>query len=151
MKDQKPITATPVKELTIRAIVLGVILSVAMTAANTYLGLYAGMTVSASIPAAVISMAIMRGMLRTGSVLENNIVQTMASAGESLAAGIIFTVPALVIIGVWQDFRFWPTTLIAFTGGLLGIIFMIPLRRVLIGQKELLKILNIFMKGNTHH
>jgi len=138
MKDQKPTTSTPVKELTIRAIVLGVILAAAMTAANTYLGLYAGMTVSASIPAAVISMAIMRGMLRTGSVLENNIVQTMASAGESLAAGIIFTVPALVIIGVWQDFRFWPTTLIAFTGGLLGIIFMIPLRRVLIVEDETL-------------
>ncbi len=125
-------------ELTARALVLGIILAVAMTAANTYLGLYAGMTVSASIPAAVISMAVMRGMLRTGSLLENNIVQTMASAGESLAAGIIFTVPALVIIGVWKDFQFWPTTLIAFTGGLLGIIFMIPLRRVLIVEDETL-------------
>jgi putative OPT family oligopeptide transporter len=119
-------------ELTLRAFVLGIILSVLMTAANTYLGLYAGMTVSASIPAAVISMAVMRGIMRRGTVLENNIVQTMASAGESLAAGIIFTVPALVIVGVWKDFQFWPTTLIALCGGVLGVIFMIPLRRALI-------------------
>lgn len=138
MKDQSISTAPAVRELTLRAILLGIILAVAMTAASTYLGLYAGMTVSASIPAAVISMAVMRGMLRTGSIHENNIVQTMASAGESLAAGIIFTVPALVIIGVWQDFKFWPTTLIAFTGGLLGIVFMIPLRRVLIVEDETL-------------
>jgi len=123
-------------EFTLRALFLGIIIALMMTAANTYLGLYAGMTVSASIPAAVISMAIMRGLLKTGSLLENNIVQTMASAGESLAAGIIFTVPALVIIGVWKDFQFWPTTIIALCGGLLGIIFMIPLRRALIVEDE---------------
>ena len=119
-------------ELTGRALFLGIVLAVIMTAANTYLGLYAGMTVSASIPAAVISMAIMRGLMKKGTILENNIVQTMASAGESLAAGIIFTVPALVIIGVWKDFQFWPTTLIALCGGLLGVVFMIPMRRALI-------------------
>ena len=119
-------------ELTLRAVVLGSILSVVMGAANTYLGLYAGMTVSASIPAAVISMAILRGLLRRGSILENNIVQTMASTGESLAAGVIFTVPALVMVGAWQEFEFWSTTLITMLGGLLGIVFMVPMRRALI-------------------
>ncbi|MCG8461978.1 MAG: oligopeptide transporter, OPT family [Holophagales bacterium] len=119
-------------EITVRALVLGGILSIVMGAANTYLGLYAGMTVSASIPAAVISMAILRGILRRGSILENNIVQTMASTGESLAAGVIFTVPALVMIGSWQNFEFWPTTLITMLGGILGIVFMVPMRRALI-------------------
>jgi len=120
------------REITLAALVLGGLLSIVMGAANTYLGLYAGMTVSASIPAAVISMGILRGILRRGSVLENNIVQTMASTGESLAAGVIFTVPALVMVGAWQDFRFWPTTLIVLLGGLLGIVFMVPMRRALI-------------------
>ena len=97
-------------EMTAKALALGAVLSVVMGAANAYLGLYAGMTVSASIPAAVVGMAILRGLLRRGTILENNVVQTMASTGESLAAGVIFTVPALVMIGQWQDFRFWPTT-----------------------------------------
>lgn len=126
------------KEFTFVAIFLGVVIGVVMTAANVYLGLYAGMTVSASIPAAVIAMGVFKGVLRKDSVLESNIVQTMASAGESLAAGIIFTLPALVLIGSWKDFDFWPTTLIAMAGGLLGIIFMIPLRKALIqDEKEL--------------
>ncbi len=128
-----------VPELTIKAVVIGVALGILMTAANTYLGLYAGMTVSASIPAAVISMGILRGILRKGTILENNIVQTIASAGESLAAGIIFTIPALVITGVWKDFRFWPVTLVAILGGMLGILFMIPLRRALIVEEVELK------------
>jgi putative OPT family oligopeptide transporter len=128
-----------IPELTIAAIILGVVLGVIMTSANAYVGLYAGMTVTASIPAAVISMGILRGILRRGTILENNIVQTIASAGESLAAGIIFTMPALVLIGVWQDFKFWPVTLIAVCGGLLGVLFMIPLRRTLIvEEKELI-------------
>lgn len=93
------------------------------------------MTVSASIPAAVISTAILRGIFRRGTILENNIVQTMASAGESLAAGIIFTIPALLMVGAWQEFKFWPTTLIALFGGLLGIVFMVPLRRALIVER----------------
>lgn len=121
-----------VSEVTVRALILGAVLSVVMGAANTYLGLYAGITVAASIPAAVVSMAILKGVLRTGSILENNIVQTMASTGESLAAGVIFTVPALVMVGAWQEFRFWPTTLITMLGGLLGIVFMVPMRRALI-------------------
>ena len=119
-------------EVTVRVLVLGSLLAVVMGAANTYLGLYAGMTVSASIPAAVISMAILRGLLRTGSILENNQVQTMASTGESLAAGVIFTVPAMLLVGAWQEFEFWPTTLITMLGGVLGIVFMVPMRRALI-------------------
>ncbi|MBN1355479.1 oligopeptide transporter, OPT family [bacterium] len=119
-------------ELTLLALILGSVLAVIMCAANAYLGLYAGMTVSASIPAAVISAGIIGGILKRRNILESNIVQTMASAGESLAAGIIFTVPALVIVGIWNDFNFWQTTLIAVAGGLIGVLFMIPLRRSLI-------------------
>lgn len=127
-----------VKEFTFTAVGLGVLIGIIMTAANVYLGLYAGMTVSASIPAAVIALGVFKGILRQNSVHQSNIVQTMASAGESLAAGVIFTLPALVIVGIWQDFKFWPTTLIAISGGLLGVIFMIPLRKVLIkNEKEL--------------
>ena len=125
-----------VPEFTIKAIILGVFLALIMCAANTYLGLYAGMTVSASIPAAVISMGILRGILKRGTILENNIAQTTASAGESLAAGIIFTVPALVIIGAWTEFNFWATTLIALLGGCLGVLFMIPLRHSLIVEEK---------------
>lgn len=127
-----------VKEFTITAVLLGIVIGVVMTAANVYLGLYAGMTVSASIPAAVIAMGVYKGILKKDSLYESNIVQTMASAGESLAAGIIFTLPALVIIGAWKNFEFWPTTLIAMAGGLLGVVFMIPLRKTLIqNEKEL--------------
>jgi len=124
-----------IPEVTAVALLLGGVLSVLMGAANAYLGLYAGMTVSASIPAAVISMSILRGILRRGTILENNIVQTMASTGESLAAGAIFTVPALVLIGAWQDFEFWPTTMIVLLGGILGIVFMVPMRRALIVER----------------
>ncbi|MFH2202470.1 MAG: oligopeptide transporter, OPT family [Elusimicrobiota bacterium] len=125
-------------ELTVRAVVLGVVLSVVMAAANVYLGLKAGMTVSASIPAAVMAMGILRFFRPRGTIYESNLVQTSASAGESLAAGIIFTMPALVIAGVWQTFNFWTTSLIALTGGLLGILFMIPMRKVfVVDSKEL--------------
>jgi putative OPT family oligopeptide transporter len=128
-----------IKEFTFVAVFLGIIIGVVMTAANVYLGLYAGMTVSASIPAAVIAMGVFKGILRKSSVHQSNIVQTMASAGESLAAGIIFTLPALVIVGAWKEFEFWPTTLIAIAGGLLGVVFMIPLRKALIkNEKELI-------------
>ena len=90
--------STILPEITIKAVILGAVLSVALAAANAYLGLFAGITVSASIPAAVISMAVLRLFPRS-NILENNIVQTSASAGESLAAGVIFTIPALVIMG----------------------------------------------------
>lgn len=127
-----PSRAGAIAELSLRAVLLGIILSVVMGAANVYLGLKAGMTVSASIPAAVIAMLILRTVLSTGTILEANQVQTAASAGESLAAGIIFTVPALVMIGAWEEFDYWTTTAIAFAGGLLGILFMIPMRRVFV-------------------
>ena len=119
-------------EFTPLALGLGVLIGLAMSVANVYLGLFAGMTVSASIPAAVISMGVLRGLLGRGTILENNIVQTVASAGESLAAGIIFTMPALVIAGVWADFSYWTVTVVAMAGGLLGVLFMIPLRRPMI-------------------
>jgi len=123
-------------ELTLKAIVLGVVLSAVLAAANAYLGLFAGMTVSASIPAAVVSMGILRMFKRRG-ILENNIVQTAGSAGESLAAGVIFTLPALLILGFWENFNYWWVTLIAGFGGLLGVLFTIPLRRALIVDKPL--------------
>ena len=123
-------------EITGKAIVLGFILSAILAGANAYLGLKVGLTVSASIPAAVISMAVLR-MFRESNILENNIVQTAASAGESLAAGVIFTIPALVMLNYWQTFEFLPTMAIAVTGGILGVLFTIPLRRALILEAKL--------------
>ncbi|MEK7794791.1 MAG: oligopeptide transporter, OPT family, partial [Candidatus Hydrogenedentota bacterium] len=124
--------AVEIPESTISAVVIGLVLAIVMGAANVYLGLYAGMTVSASIPAAVISMAIMKGIFRRGTILENNISQTLASTGETLAAGAIFTIPALVLSGAWDTFHYWETTLIIMLGGTLGVVFMVPLRRALI-------------------
>ncbi|WP_218934414.1 OPT family oligopeptide transporter [Rosistilla ulvae] len=123
-------------ELTFRVIVLGLLLSVVMGAANVYVGLKAGMTVSASIPAAVMAMLLFRLLFRRSSVLEANQVQTCASAGESLAAGIIFTMPAMILIGHWQSFDFWTVSMVALTGGLLGILFMIPMRRVFVVNND---------------
>lgn len=123
-------------EITIKAVILGILLSMILAAANAYLGLFAGMTVSASIPAAVVSMGVLR-LFRRSNILENNIVQTAASAGESLAAGVIFTLPALVIMGFWDDFNFLWVTIIAGFGGLLGVLFTIPLRRALIVEDKL--------------
>jgi len=123
-------------EITIKAVVLGVLLSMILAAANAYLGLFAGMTVSASIPAAVVSMGVLR-LFRRSNILENNIVQTAASAGESLAAGVIFTLPALVIMGFWEEFNFFWVTIIAGFGGVLGVLFTIPLRRALIVEGKL--------------
>ena len=136
--EEKPYISADIKlpELTIKAILLGASLSVILGAANAYFGLFAGMTVSASIPAAVVSMAILK-LFRNSNILENNLVQTAASAGESLAAGVIFTIPALVLMGYWQEFNFWETTLIAITGGILGVMFTVPLRKALIVQEKL--------------
>ncbi|MBJ11967.1 MAG: oligopeptide transporter, OPT family [Candidatus Marinimicrobia bacterium] len=131
-----------IPEINLKVIIIGIILSVVMGSANVYLGLKAGMTVSASIPAAVLGMLILRyiGSLNSSeaheNILEANQIQTAASAGESLAAGIIFTMPALILIGVWQEFNMFLTTVIAFTGGLLGILFMIPMRQVFIVKNE---------------
>ncbi|MBL9020097.1 MAG: oligopeptide transporter, OPT family [Myxococcales bacterium] len=123
-------------ELTAGVIILGSLLAVILAGANAYLGMFAGMTVSASVPAAVISMAVLR-MLRTGNILQNNGVQTAAASGEGLAAGVIFTLPALIILGVWTRFSYLETTLIAGFGGILGVLFTIPLRRSLIIDQPL--------------
>ncbi|RAH13626.1 MAG: oligopeptide transporter, OPT family [Methanobacteriota archaeon] len=125
-------------ELTLRVIIIGIFLGIVMTAANAYLGMKVGMTVSASIPAAVMSMLILRGLrFKDVSILENNAVQTMASAGESLAAGVIFTVPALLVMGIWEDIDPLQTFIIAFLGGILGTMFTIALRRVFIVEEAL--------------
>ena len=133
MSDDQPVVPATVRlpEITVKAVVLSVILAAVLAAANAYLGLFAGMTVSASIPAAVASMAILR-LFRKSNILENNIVQTAASSGEALAAGVIFTIPALLLVGYWSDFDYWETVLIATVGGVLGVLFTIPLRRALI-------------------
>ena len=123
-------------EITVKAVLLGVVLSVVLSAANAYFGLFAGLTVSASIPAAVISMALLK-VFKNTNILENNLVQTAASAGESLAAGIIFTIPALVIMGYWESFNYFETTMIALCGGILGVLFTIPLRKALIVKENL--------------
>ena len=123
-------------EITPKAVVLAVVLSALLAAANAYLGLFAGMTVSASIPAAVVSMTILR-FFRRSNILENNIVQTAASSGEALAAGVIFTIPGLLLIEYWTTFDYWQTMVVALVGGLLGVLFTIPLRRALIGQPSL--------------
>ena len=135
--DQPYIPAsTSLPEITPRAIVLGLVLSMVLAGANAYLGLFAGITVSASIPAAVISMAILQ-FFKDSNILENNIVQTSASAGESLAAGVIFTIPAMVILGAWTEFNYWEITIIAGLGGVIGVMFTIPLRRALIVENPL--------------
>ncbi|MDW3192303.1 MAG: oligopeptide transporter, OPT family [Cytophagales bacterium] len=128
---------TKLNELTVRSILLGALLSVILGAANAYFGLFAGLTVSASIPAAVISMAILK-IFKDSNILENNLVQTAASAGESLAAGVIFTIPALVIMGYWEEFNYFETTVIALCGGVLGVLFTIPLRQALIVKEKLM-------------
>ncbi|HEY0939038.1 MAG TPA: oligopeptide transporter, OPT family [Steroidobacter sp.] len=123
-------------QLTARAIILSIVLAVILAAANTYLGLFAGLTIATAIPAAVVSMAVLR-LLGGGHILENNIVQTGASAGSSIAAGVIFTVPALVILGHWTDFKYWWVLAIAGLGGVLGVLFSVPLRRSLIVEQQL--------------
>ena len=128
--------AAPPPQLTWRAILLGIALSMTLAGANAYLGLFAGLTVSASIPAAVVSMAVLK-LFRRSNILENNIVQTAASAGEALAAGVIFTLPALVILGYWSGFDYAQVSLIAGIGGLLGVLFTAPLRRALIVERSL--------------
>ena len=128
--------------MTIRTIILGILLSIILGAANAYLGLFAGMTISASIPAAVLSMGIL-SFFKNSSIKENNLVQTSASAGESLAAGIIFTMPALILIGSedgfsgWEKFDYTKIFLYSLLGGVMGIFFTIPLRKALIENAKL--------------
>src|SRR6201995_3162078 len=115
------------RELTVRSVILGGVIPLLFTAANVYLGLKVGLTFATSIPAAVISMAILR-MLPGATILENNIVQTVASAAGTLAA-IIFVLPGLVMIGWWHGFPYVQTAMITATGGILGVMFSVPLRR----------------------
>lgn len=126
-------------EITVTSIIMGVMLAVVFGAANAYLGLRVGMTVSASIPAAVIAMGVIRVLMRKNSILESNMVQTIGSAGESLAAGAIFTLPALFLWaseGKMEKPGIWEITAIALIGGLLGIFFMVPLRNALIVKEH---------------
>src|SRR5262245_28290630 len=123
------------KELTLRGLVLGALITTIFTAANIYLGLKIGLTFASSIPAAVISMALL-SMVRDSSILENNIVQTVASAAGTLSA-IIFVLPGLVIVGWWVEFPFWTSVLICVSGGVLGVLFTIPLRRALVTHSDL--------------
>lgn len=123
-------------EITVKAFILSIFLIIILAAANAYLGLKLGNTVSASIPAAVISMGVLR-LFRKSNILENNIVQTAASSGEALVGGIAYILPALIIIHYWQQFNYWETVLIAGIGGIFGVLFSVPLRRVLLSQKTL--------------
>lgn len=126
-------------EITVTSIIMGIILAVVFGAANAYLGLRVGMTVSASIPAAVVAMGVIRVIMRKNSILESNIVQTIGSAGESLAAGAIFTIPALFLWakdGVMDKPGIIEITLISLLGGLLGVFFMVPLRNALIVKEH---------------
>ena len=123
-------------EITLKAFFLSIFLSIILSSAMVYLGLYAGMTISASIPAAIMSMGILR-LFKNSNILENNIVQTAAPAGVSLAAGVIFTLPALLLIGYWDTISYWEVTKIAMVGGILGALFTVPLRRALILKAQL--------------
>ena len=126
---------TTLPELTVRAVVLGVLMAIVLGAANAYLGMRAGLTVAATFPAAVVAMAALRAL--GGSVLEENISRTTASVGEALVAGAIFTIPAFVISGVWDELRYWESTAIMLVGGLLGVLFIIVLRRTMVVEAEL--------------
>src|SRR4026208_2604968 len=123
------------RELTLRGLILGVLITTVFTAANVYLGLKVGLTFASSIPAAVISMAILSAV-KNSSILNNNTVQTVASAAGTLSA-IIFALPGLVIVGWWTGFPFWQSFLICLSGGVLGVLFTIPLRRALVTNSDL--------------
>jgi putative OPT family oligopeptide transporter len=128
-------SAHGMRELTIRSVILGGIITLLFTAANVYLGLKVGLTFATSIPAAVISMAVMR-MVGNSNILENNIVQTIASAAGTLAA-IIFVLPGLIMVGWWQGFPYWITVAVCAIGGILGVMFSVPLRRALVTGSDL--------------
>ena len=128
-------TGRKIPELTIKAVLVGLLLAIILGAANAYLGLYAGMTVSAVIPGAVMAFALLKPF--KGTILEVNIGMMGAAAGEALAAGVIFTIPALVILGTWTEIQYMETTLIALLGGILGVLWMVPLRRALVIKTDL--------------
>src|SRR6201995_1651004 len=126
----------PAPQFTLKAILLSVILTVILASANAYVGLFAGITVATAIPAAVISMAVLP-LFGRSNILENNIVATGASAGTSISAGAIFTLPALILLHHWSRFDYWWTLAIVGLGGLLGVLFSVPLRRTLIIPQKL--------------
>ncbi|MGA2811771.1 MAG: oligopeptide transporter, OPT family [Candidatus Acidiferrum sp.] len=128
-------TQETLKEFTLRAVVLGALFGLLFGAVTVYVGLRAGLTVSASIPISVLSISILRAFGRS-TILENNIVQTTGSAGESLAAGVMFTIPALIFLGFGSEFTFWRIFPLALLGGWLGVLFMVPLRRQLIVKEH---------------
>lgn len=126
---------TKMKELTVRAVVLGVIMALILGTANAYVGMKAGLTVSAIFPAAVVAMAALR--IFGGTILEENVARTTASVGEALVAGAIFTIPAFIITGVWGELDYLESSLIMLIGGLLGVLFVVILRRALVSEAEL--------------
>ena len=123
------------RELTLRGMVLGALITVVFTASNVYLGLKVGLTFASSIPAAVISMALLR-FARGSNILENNMVQTQASAAGTLSS-VIFILPGLLMAGYWSGFPFWQTVLLCTSGGILGVIFTIPLRHAMVVNSPL--------------
>jgi putative OPT family oligopeptide transporter len=139
MSDQKNLPYVPattdMAELTVKAVGLGVVMAIVLGAANAYVGMKAGLTVAAAFPAAVVAMAVLRPF--NGTILEENIARTTASVGESLMAGAIFTIPAFVITGAWDTLRYWESTAIMFIGGVLGVLFVIVLRRTLVVEADL--------------
>ena len=124
-----------IPELTIKAVLVGALLAIVLGSANAYFGLFAGMTVSAAIPGAVIALAILKPL--KGTILEVNIGMMGAAAGASLAAGVIFTIPAMLILGAWTEIQYIETTLVAIMGGMLGVLWMVSLRRALIIKTDL--------------
>lgn len=137
MIDKPYIAATErVTEFSVRVIILAIILTVLLATSNAYLALKLGILTSASIPAAIISMGILR-FFKNSTILENNLVQTAASAGEAVAGGIVYTIPALIIIGYWHHFDYLTNFFIALCGGILGVLFSIPLRRILVNERAL--------------
>ncbi|RLI47925.1 oligopeptide transporter, OPT family [Candidatus Bathyarchaeota archaeon] len=124
-----------IPELTIKAVLVGALLAIILGSANAYLGLYAGLTVSAVIPGAVMAFALLKPF--KGTILEVNIGMMGAAAGEALAAGVIFTIPAMVLLGTWSEIHYLETTIVAFLGGILGVLWMVPLRRTLIIKTDL--------------
>src|SRR3990167_9161672 len=123
-------------ELTFRAIVLAIILAVILAASNAYLALKIGTTVAASIPASVLALGVLR-FFKNSNVLESNLAQTAASAGEGMAGAVSFVLPAMLVLHVWTEFPYWKTFLVSVTGGLLGVLFSIPLRRILLNMPTL--------------
>ena len=138
--DKKPFVpfvsaSTQMPELTFKAVFLGALMAVALGAANAYVGMSAGLTVAATFPAAVVAMAVLRGF--RGTILEENVARTTASVGEALVAGAIFTIPAFVIAGVWEEIHLVESATIMLVGGVLGVLFVIVLRRTLVVEADL--------------